>query len=115
MRLCRWLAAWVWIASACAQVNSRGGPSGAGDFAVKPLREIRGVAWEAKPGFRDFGQMAVSGDVVVTGNITSRGGVFAFSAATGKPLWSLPGGQLRGSPTVEGLSVYVVTQLDVTH
>jgi outer membrane protein assembly factor BamB len=109
------VAGCAWIASAQAQVNARGNLSGSGEFAVKPLREVRGVAWEAKPGFRDFGPMVQSGDVLVSGNITGRGGVFAFSAATGKPVWSLPGGQLHGDPAVDSQAVYAVTQVDSTH
>jgi outer membrane protein assembly factor BamB len=53
--------------------------------------------WEAAPGFRDFGAIAVSGGVVLTGNITGKGGTFAFDLQTGKLLWKLPG-QMRNGP-----------------
>ncbi|MEO8659904.1 MAG: PQQ-binding-like beta-propeller repeat protein, partial [Bryobacteraceae bacterium] len=79
-------------------------------FPVRPLRTTPKIAWEARPGFRDFGAMAVSGDVVVTGNITCTGGVFGFNTAAGKKIWGIPG-QMRGEPAVDSKEAYVVNEI----
>lgn len=69
------------------------------------------VVWEAKPGFRDFGGMAVANGVVLTGNITGKGGTFAFDAATGKLLWRTPGFQMRNHPAIDGRAGFTVNQV----
>lgn len=69
------------------------------------------VVWEAKPGFRDFGGMAVGNGVVLTGNITGKGGTFGFDAATGKLLWRSPGHQVRNHPAIDGRAGFTVNQV----
>ena len=69
------------------------------------------LIWEARPGFRDFGAMIESGGLVVTGNITGEGGIFAFDAATGALRWRFRGGQMLGYPVTDGEAVYVVTSV----
>ena len=96
---------------AVSQVNVRGNAAGTGDFAVRPLRSSPRVAWEARPGFRDFGSIAVSGNTVVTGNINSAGGAFGFDAATGKKLWGVPG-MMFGEPAVDERAAYVINYTD---
>lgn len=59
------------------------------------------VAWEARPGFRDFGRMVAAAGVVLTGNVNGAGGTFAFDAATGKLLWRAPGILITG-PVTDG-------------
>ena len=49
------------------------------------------LIWEARPGPRDFGAMIESGGLVVTGNVTGEGGIFAFDAATGALRWRFRG------------------------
>ena len=93
------------------QVNQRGNPAGTGEFNVRPLRNPPRIAWEARPGFRDFGSIAVSGDTVVTGNINSTGGAFGFDATTGKKLWGVPG-MLFGEPAVDERAAYVINYAD---
>lgn len=66
------------------------------------------VLWEARPGFRDFGDMTEVSGMLITGNITSEGGVIAFSADTGKQIWRVRGGQMRGRPVSDGQHVFVV-------
>jgi len=95
--------------AALGQQNTRGGAAGTGSYAVQPLRTEPKIVWEARPGFRDYGAMVVSGDTVVTGNTTGTGGTFAFSATTGKKLWSLPN-QMWGEPTVDSKAAYVVNR-----
>jgi len=105
--ICATLALAAW-----GQLNVRGPVEGTSEYPVQPLREVHGVAWEAKPGFRDFGPMASAGGVLVTGNITGTGGVFAFDTATGKMLWSIRGQQMKGGPAVDAEWAYVVTKVD---
>jgi len=90
-----------------AQLNQRGNPAGTGEFHVRPLRTTPKIAWEARPGFRDFGSIAVSGNTVVTGNINSTGGAFGFDVATGKKLWGIPG-MMYGEPAVDERAAYVI-------
>ena len=92
-----------------AQVNGRT-TDGSNNFAVKPPRSAPSIAWEIRPGFRDFGAISVSHGVVVTGNVTDAGGAFGFDASTGKRLWLLPG-QMLGRPAVDDKAAYVVNQL----
>jgi outer membrane protein assembly factor BamB len=53
--------------------------------------------------------MIESGGLVVTGNVTGEGGIFAFDAATGALRWRFRGGQMLGYPVTDGETVYVVT------
>lgn len=92
---------------AVAQVNQRGNTAGTGEFRLRPLRTSPKIAWEARPGFRDFGSIAVSGNTVVTGNINSTGGAFGFDVATGKKLWAIPG-MMFGEPAVDERAAYVI-------
>ncbi|MCL4797586.1 MAG: PQQ-binding-like beta-propeller repeat protein [Bryobacteraceae bacterium] len=71
------------------------------------LAPAQKIVWEARPGFRDFGKMVVAGGVVVSGNITGRGGTFGFDAGTGKLLWRAPG-QMKSGPVTDGRLVYTV-------
>jgi outer membrane protein assembly factor BamB len=100
------------LSAASGQVNPRGMAGGTGEFLVHPLRDVRSVAWEARPGFRDFGKMAVSDGVVVTGNATGTGGTFGFHAATEALLWGTHGKQMKGAPAVDSQAAYVVGYVD---
>ena len=91
-----------------AQMTVRGAAGGTGEYDVRPLRTVPTVAWEARPGFRDFGAMVVSGSVIVTGNISGTGGVFGFDTASGKRLWGIPE-QMKGEPAADAKSAYVIT------
>lgn len=104
------MAGWTCLAAAAAEINPRGTPAGTNDYPVIPLRNLAGVAWEARPGFRDFSSMAIAGDAVVTGNTSGRGGTFAFDAATGKLLWRIPG-QMKGEPAAAGDAVFSVNDV----
>src|SRR5450631_2279495 len=64
------------------------------------------LLWEAKPGPRDFGPPVEASGVVVTGNITGEGGLYAFSAETGKLLWKSRGGQSRGKLASDGQHLF---------
>lgn len=55
------------------------------------------IVWEVTLPFRDAGRIRLADGVLLTGNITGRGGTTAFDAATGKLLWRV-GGQQRGGP-----------------
>jgi outer membrane protein assembly factor BamB len=55
------------------------------------------IVWEVTLPFRDAGRIRVADGILLTGNITGRGGTTAFDAATGKLLWRV-GGQQRGGP-----------------
>jgi len=94
-----------------AQINVRGAsPAGTNEYSVEPLRTPPSVAWEARPGFRDLGAIAAAGNVVVTVNTTGDGGVYAFSADSGRLLWRVRG-PYRSEPTVEPGGVVVVTEV----
>lgn len=102
MRL--FLLAYLVSSTLFSQVNT-------GDFAVRPLRRNPTVAWEVRPGFRDFGPIAYSSGVVVTGHINDSGGVFGYDAASGKRLWAIPG-QMKSDPAVDARAAYVVTMVN---
>ena len=91
------------------QAGPRGTAEGSSDFPVRPLPELNGVAWEARPGFRDFGKLASAAGLIVTGYISGRGGTFAFDAPTGKQHWTSPGRHMKGEPFVDADSAWVVT------
>jgi len=55
------------------------------------------IVWEVALPFRDAGRIRLADGLLLTGNITGRGGTTAFDAATGKLLWRV-GGQQRGGP-----------------
>ncbi len=97
---------------ALAQLNSRGNNEGTGEYAVRPLRQPTAIAWEARSGFRDFGAMAFSKGVIVTGNITGDGGIFAYDATSGKLLWGTRGQAMRSAPAIDGDFAYVITRGD---
>ena len=95
--------------SLSAQVSPRATAAGTSDFPVRPLREVPSVAWETRPGFRDFGALASAAGVIVSSNTSGKGGTFAFDAATGKLLWSARGGHLRGQPFADNDTAWFVT------
>jgi outer membrane protein assembly factor BamB len=66
------------------------------------------LLWEARPGGRDFGGLAESAGILTAGNITSQGGIFAFSSDSGKVLWSHRGEQLRGGTASDAQRVFAV-------
>jgi outer membrane protein assembly factor BamB len=94
-------------AAAQAQYNLRGVDGTAVDIKIPALRSEPKVAWEVRPGFRDFGAIAVSNGVVVTVHINDAGGAFGFDANTGKRLWTIPG-TVRGAPAVDAKAAYVM-------
>lgn len=64
------------------------------------------LLWEVKTGFRDGGGMVEVSGMVVTGNITSEGGVFAYAADTGKSIWRFKSGHMRGTPATDGQRIF---------
>ena len=96
--------------AAPAQTNPRGDDAGTGNFDAPPIHDQPVVVWEVHPGFRDYGPMAVSGNVLVTGNTTSDGGPIALDTATGRKLWAIPG-QMKGEPAVDLRAAYVISRL----
>ena len=68
------------------------------------------LVWDAKAGPRDFGNLVEASGVLIAGNITSDGGLFAFNAATGKLLWSHRGEQQRGANLIEGQRVFSISE-----
>lgn len=73
------------------------------------MREVQGIVWEARPGFRDFGHLASAAGVIVSGNTSGKGGTFAFDAGTGKLLWASRGRHMKGEPFVDGESAWVIS------
>jgi hypothetical protein len=68
------------------------------------------LVWDAKVGPRDFGNLIEASGVLIAGNITSDGGLFAFNSATGKLLWSHRGEQQRGANLIEGQRVFSISE-----
>jgi outer membrane protein assembly factor BamB len=68
------------------------------------------LVWDAKAGPRDFGNLVEASGVLIAGNITGDGGLFAFNAATGKLLWSHRGEQQRGANLIEGQRVFSISE-----
>jgi outer membrane protein assembly factor BamB len=66
------------------------------------------LLWEVKPGGRDFGGLAESSGILTAGNITSQGGIFAFSADSGKLLWSHRGEQMRARTVSDGQHAFAL-------
>jgi outer membrane protein assembly factor BamB len=66
------------------------------------------LLWEVRPGGRDFGGLAESSGILTAGNITSQGGIFAFSADSGKLLWSHRGEQLRARTVSDGQRAFAL-------
>ncbi len=81
--------------------------SGGAPAATQTASASREVSWETRTGFRDAGKILVTDGVVVTGNISGKGGTFAYDAATGKRLWQAPG-HMRAGPVTDGRRVYTV-------
>lgn len=76
-------------------------------YGGAPIRTEPRVAWEVKPRYRDSSAFALAGGVLVTGNTSGQGGTFAYDAATGKQLWTVPG-HIRGGPAVDRGFAYAV-------
>jgi len=66
------------------------------------------LLWEVRPGGRDFGGLAESSGILTAGNVTSLGGIFAFSADSGKLLWSHRGEQMRASTISDGQRTFAL-------
>ncbi len=73
-----------------------------GNAATAPTRQ---ATWDTQTGYRDAGKIIVADGVVVTGNISGKGGTYAYDAVTGKRLWQAPG-HLRAGPVTDGRRVY---------
>jgi outer membrane protein assembly factor BamB len=67
-------------------LHAQGTPSG-----IRPVRAQPSVKTAITSVFRDWGPATLAGDVIIGTNMTGRGGVFAFDAATGKPRWTWRG------------------------
>lgn len=67
-------------------LHAQGTPSG-----IRPVRAQPSVKTAITSVFRDWGPATLAGDTIVSTNMTGRGGVFAFDAATGKPRWTWRG------------------------
>lgn len=78
------------------------------------------VVWTVQGIGNGYGAVAVRGDrIYVQGGLDGKSTVFALDRATGKPVWNAPigraldqdrGGGPRGTPTIEGDRVYVLTE-----
>ncbi|MGA9670611.1 MAG: PQQ-binding-like beta-propeller repeat protein [Terracidiphilus sp.] len=66
------------------------------------------LLWEVRPGGRDFGGLAESSGILTAGNVTSQGGIFAFSANSGKLLWSHRGEQMHASTVSDGQRTFAL-------
>jgi outer membrane protein assembly factor BamB len=66
------------------------------------------LLWEARPGGRDFGGLSESAGILIAGNVTSQGGIFAFNADTGKLLWSHRGEQMRARTVSDGQRTFAL-------
>jgi outer membrane protein assembly factor BamB len=66
------------------------------------------LLWEARPGARDLGPSVEAAGIVAVGNINSDGGVFAYSADSGKLLWKHRGEHTRGNLASDGQRLFVV-------
>jgi outer membrane protein assembly factor BamB len=97
--------------AASAQTNVRGSLAGTNEYAAPPLRAEPRIAWEVKPRYRDSTSLALSGNVLVTGNTNGRGGTFAYDSSTGKLLWSVPR-HIRGEPAIDASAAYAVNDID---
>ena len=67
------------------------------------------IEWSTKLRFRDWGQIASDGKVVVGGNSTGDGGVYAVDAASGKLLWRAATDQSGAVAIGEGLAFVEAT------
>jgi outer membrane protein assembly factor BamB len=69
--------------------------------AQSPLVADPKETFTVNPGFRDWAPTAIAGNLVIGGNSSGRGGLFAVDTRTGKLLWtSRPTGLAHGSPFV---------------
>lgn len=59
--------------------------------SVQPIRSQPSERLAITVGFRDWGPATLAGGMIIGTNMTGRGGVFAFDAATGKPRWTWRG------------------------
>lgn len=92
---------------ASAQTNVRGGVDGTNDYRVTALRNEPRVAWDLTTKYRDSSALAISGNVLVTGNTNGKGGTFGYDIKTGKLLWKVAG-HMRGEPAVDATAAYAV-------
>ena len=67
-------------------LHAQGTPSG-----IRPVRALPSVKTAITSVFRDWGPATLGGDTIISTNMTGRGGVYAFDAATGKPRWTWRG------------------------
>lgn len=66
-----------------------------------PLRSAPKETFTVNPGFRDWAPTALAGTMIIGGNSSNRGGLFAIDSRTGKLAWtSRPVGMASGSPFV---------------
>jgi outer membrane protein assembly factor BamB len=82
---------WVLAVVALPLVAPAALPAQATSPAAGALRSQPSVRLAITAGFRDWGPATLGGDTIIGTNMTGRGGVFAFDAATGKPRWSWRG------------------------
>lgn len=55
---------------------------------VQPLRTAPAEKMTVKPGFRDWSATTAAGTLILGGNMTGKGGLFAIDQTTGKVKWS---------------------------
>jgi outer membrane protein assembly factor BamB len=77
---------------------------------ARPLRTTPTVAWERTLGFRDWGAAVRAGDLVIAGNITGKGGLFAIDEATGTLRWRVDGARVSTTPVSDGRTVVVAAR-----
>jgi outer membrane protein assembly factor BamB len=68
---------------------------------IAPLRDAPVEKFTVNPGHRDWSPTVLAGSLIIGGNSTNRGGLFAIDAGTGTLKWSFrPAGTVSGNPFV---------------
>lgn len=84
-----------------------------GTTVPRPVAQTAGthspaVLWQTKLGFRDWGGLALANGVIVGGNSTNKGGLYAVNASDGELRWKLTTSNSTGeSPASDGKLVVV--------
>jgi outer membrane protein assembly factor BamB len=71
---------------------------------IAPIRNKPTERFTVNPGFRDWSQAALAGPLIIGGNSSNRGGLFAVDIAAGTLKWAFrPTGTASGNPFVATL------------
>lgn len=86
---------------------------------VRPLRAAPAEKVTVNLGFRDWGPATVAGTIVIAGNQTGRGGLFAVDTVTGKARWTyrpaFPSGTASVSTAPAVAGALVITPFAAAH